>query len=89
MMSPRVTSLVEEEGADVDGAKGDGAEWEGGATDPDCLDLNCALLRLIVVASMAHMKVKWSDAGKGTKKWHIILMRAVGKMSLSRDAKSL
>ena len=89
MMSPRVTSLVEEEGADVDGAEGDGAEWEGGATNPDCLDLNCALLRLIVVASMAHMKVKWSDAGKGTKKWHIILMIAVGKMSLSRDAKSL
>ena len=89
MMSPRVTSLVEEEGADVDGDEGDGAEWEGGATDPDCLDLNCALLCLIVVASMAHMKVKWSDAGKGTKKWHIILMIAVGKMSLSRDAKSL
>ena len=83
MMSPRVTSLVEEEGADVDGAEGDGAEWEGGATDPDCLDLNCALLRLTVAASMAHMKVKWSNAGKGTEKWRKILVIAEGNMSLS------
>ena len=64
MMSPRVTSLVEEEGADVDGAEGDEAKREGGAADPDCLNLNCALSRLTVAASMAHMKVKWSDAGK-------------------------
>ena len=42
MMSLRVTSLVEEEGADVDGVDRDGAEWERGAADPDCLDLNCA-----------------------------------------------
>ena len=48
-MSSSDTSLVEEEGADVDGANQDGAEWEGGATDPDYLDLNCALLHLMIV----------------------------------------
>ena len=48
MMSLSDTSLVEEEGADVDGANRDGAEQEGGATDPDYLDLNCASLRLMV-----------------------------------------
>ena len=37
MMSPRVTSSIEEEGADVDGADRDGAEQEGGATDLDYL----------------------------------------------------
>ena len=78
MMFLSDTSLEEEEGADVDGADQDGEEWEGGATDPDCLDLNYALLRLIVVASMAHMKVKWSDAGKGIEKWHKILVIAEG-----------
>ena len=36
-MSPRVTSSIEEEGADVDGADRDGAEQEGGATDLDYL----------------------------------------------------
>ena len=40
MISPKVTSPEEEEGADVDeaewdGAKRDGAEWEGGATESD------------------------------------------------------
>ena len=35
MMSPSDTSLVEEEGADMDGADQDGAEREGGAADPD------------------------------------------------------
>ena len=39
MMSSSVTSLIEEEGADVDGAKG-----VGGAAVPDHLDRNCALL---------------------------------------------
>ena len=39
MMSSRVTSPVEEEGADVDGADRDEVEREGGATDPDYLDL--------------------------------------------------
>ena len=55
MMSPRVTSLVEDEGADVDGVDRDGAEWVGGAVDPNCLDLNYASLRLTIAASMAHM----------------------------------
>ena len=36
-MSPRVTSSIEEEGADVDCADRDGAEQEGGATDLDYL----------------------------------------------------
>ena len=36
-MSPRVTSSIEEEGADVDGADRDGAEQEAGATDLDYL----------------------------------------------------
>ena len=47
-MSPSDTSLVEEEGADVDGANWDGAKREGGAADPDYLNLNCASLRLTV-----------------------------------------
>ena len=55
MMSPRVTSLVEKKGADVDGADWDGAKQVGGAADPDCLDLNYALLLLTVAASMVHM----------------------------------
>ena len=29
---------------------------------------NCALLHFTVAASMAHMKVKWLDKGKGTEK---------------------
>ena len=55
MLSSRVTSLVEEEGADVDEADRDGVEWVGGVADPDYLDLNYISLRLTVVASMAHM----------------------------------
>ena len=55
MMSPSDTSLIEEEGADVDGADQDGAEREGGATDLDYLNLNCASLHLMVAASMAHI----------------------------------
>ena len=54
-MSPSDTSLIEEEGADVDGEDRDGAEREGGAVDPDYLDLNWALLCLTVAASMAHI----------------------------------
>ena len=73
----------------MDGVDRDGAEREGGATNPDCLDLNCALLRFMVAASMAHMKVKWSYIGKGTEKWRKILVIAEGKMSLSRDTESL
>ena len=67
-MSPNVTSLKEEEGADVDEAKRDGAEWEGGATESVCYDLNSASLRLTIVASMAHMIEKWVEEGKGTEK---------------------
>ena len=55
MMSSRVTSPVEEEGADVDGVDRDGAERDGGVVDPDYLDLNCTSLCLTVVASMAHI----------------------------------
>ena len=54
-MSLKITSLEEEEGADVDGVDRDGAEWVGGAADPDCLDLNCPSLCLMVAASMAHI----------------------------------
>jgi len=54
-MSPRVTSLVAEEGADMDRANQDGAERVGEATDLNCFDLNCALLHLTIAASMAHM----------------------------------
>ena len=68
MMSPSDTSLKEEEGADVDGADRNEAEWEGGATKSDCCDLNYALLRLTIAASMAHMTEKWSEEGKGIEK---------------------
>ena len=89
MMSLSDTSLVEEERADVDGVDRDGAEREGGAADPDYLNLNYASLRLMVVTYMAHMKVKWSNARNETEKWCKILVIAEGKMSLSRDTKSL
>ena len=67
--SSSVTSPIVEEEADVggverDGAERDEAEREGGAVESNCLDRNCASLRFTVVASMAHMKVKWSDKGK-------------------------
>ena len=55
MMSPSDTSLLEEEGTDMDGAERDGVEWEGGAAESDCCDLNCALICLMVAGSMAHM----------------------------------
>ena len=48
MMSPKVTSLEEEEGADVDGAEWDGAEREGGAAKSDCRDRNWASLCLTI-----------------------------------------
>ena len=47
MMSPSDTSLMEDEGADVDGIDQDGAEREGDAAD-SCRDLNYASLRLTV-----------------------------------------
>ena len=89
MTSSRDTSLVEEEGADVDEADWDGAKREGGAAEFDCCDLNCASLRLTVVASMAHMIEKWSEEGKGIEKLHRIRVIAEGKISLSRVTVSL
>ena len=89
MTSPRNTSLVEEEGANVDGVDRDGAKQEGGAAEFDCRDLNCASLHLMVAASMEHMTEKWSKEGKGTEKWHRIYIIAEGKMSLSRVGVSL
>ena len=68
MMSPSITLPIEEEGANVDEAEQDGAEREEGAAKSDCLDQNYASLRFTVAASMAHMKVKWLDKGKGTEK---------------------
>ena len=64
MMSSSDTSLVEEEGADVDGAERDGAEREGGAAEFDYRDLNYASLRLTVAASITHMTEKWSEEEK-------------------------
>ena len=86
-MSPKDTSLKEEEGVDVGRSERDGVGW-GGGVESCCRDLNYASLRFTVVASMAHMKVKGLGAGKGTKKWRKILVIAKGKMSLSRDAES-
>ena len=87
MMSPKDTLFEEEKGTDVSPLERDGVSWEGGV-ESCCCDLNCASLRFTVVASMAHMKVKGSDTGKGMEKWRKILMIAKGKMSLSRDAES-
>ena len=89
MMFPSDTSLVEEEGADVDVAERDGAERKGGAAESNCRDLYCTSLRLMVAASIAYMKENWSEEGKGTKKWHKIRVIAEGKISLSRVAVSL
>ena len=72
----------------MDGAKQDGAEWEGGAVESNYLNRNCASLRFTVAVSMAHMKVKWLDKGKGKEKWRKILVIAKGKMSLLRDTES-
>ena len=87
MMSPKVISPEEEEGADVGRAERDGVGWMGGV-ESCCHDLNCASLRFTVAVSMAHMKVKGSNEGKGTEKWHKILVIAERKMSLSWDAES-
>ena len=84
MIALGITLLAEEEGADVDGAEG-----VGGAADLDCLEQNYALLHLTVAASIAPITWKWSNKGKGIKKWRKILVIAEGKMSLSRVAKSL
>ena len=87
MMSPKDILLVEEEGADVGRAERDRVGREGGV-ESCCHDLNCTSLHFTVAASMAHMKVKGSDAGEGTKKWRKILVIAEVKISLSRDAES-
>ena len=54
MMSPSDTSLVKEEGADVNQANRDGAGWVGAAKSI-CCDLNCTLLQFTVVVSMAQI----------------------------------
>ena len=89
MMSLSDTSLIEDEGEDVDGANQDGAEQEEGAAKSDCCDLNYASLCLTIAASMAYMTEKWSEEGKGTEKWYKICVIAEEKMSLSRVAVSL
>ena len=83
-MSLSATPLVEEEGTDMDGPEG-----VGGATVLDCLDQNCASLCLTVAESMAHIMGKWSEEGKGIKKWYKIRVIVEGKMSLSWVAISL
>ena len=77
MIALRVTPPTEEEGAKVDGAEG-----VGGVADLNCLEQNCTLLLLTVVASIAPITWKWSDKGKGIEKLRKILMIAEGKMSL-------
>ena len=83
MIASRVTTLAKE------GAEVDGIEEVGGAADPNHLERSCALLRLTVAVSMAHITWKWSKMGKGTEKWRKILMIAKGKISLSHVAVSL
>ena len=82
MMSPKDTSLEEEEGADMGRAERDRVGREG-SVESCCHNLNYASLRFTVAVSMAHMKVNGSDAGKGMEKWRKILMIKEGKMSLS------
>ena len=67
-MSQSDTSLVEEEGENMDGVERDGAEREGGAVESICGDLNYASLLLMVAASMAYMIEKWAEEGKWTEK---------------------
>ena len=78
MITSRVTPPAKEKEAEVDGAEG-----VGGAADLDCLEQNYALLHLTVAASIAPITWKWSNKGKGIKKWRKILVIAEGKMSLS------
>ena len=54
MMSPKDTSLEEEEGADVGRAERDGVGQERGV-ESCCRDLNCTLLHFTIAASIAHM----------------------------------
>ena len=51
---------TKDKGAEVDGA----VEAGGVAVSVEgCLERSCAILRLTVAASMAHMNVKWGDLG--------------------------
>ena len=86
-MSPKDILLEEEEGANVGRSERDGVSREGGV-ESCCRNLNCASLCFTVAASVAHMKVKGLDVGKGTEKWLKILVVAKGKMSLSWDTES-
>ena len=61
MMSPSDTSLVEEEGADVDGADRDGAKQEGGVANLDYVGhlwgVGCLFnLRIHLVSYFGHSK---------------------------------
>ena len=84
MIASKVTPPTEEEGMEVDGV-----ERVGGAANLDHLERNYASLHLTVAASIAPITWKWSVKGKGTEKWHKILVIAEGKMSLSQVTESL
>ena len=62
-----MTHLVEEEGADVDGVDRDRAEREGGAIDSYC-DLNYALLRFTLTASIAQICVRSGQTQENGRK---------------------
>ena len=67
----------------------DGVERVRVAVDLDHLKQNCALLRLMVPASISPMTRKGSEEGKQNSKWRKSLVIAEGKMSLSWVAVSL
>ena len=53
-MSPKDTSLVEEEGADIGRAERNGVRWEG-CVESCYRDLNYTSQHFTITASMAHM----------------------------------
>ena len=60
MMASRVTPPAEDKGVEVDGA----VEAGGAAISiRGCLGRSCEILRLTIVALVAHMNVKWGDSG--------------------------
>ena len=67
----------------------DEAKEVGGAAVPDHFERSYASLCLTVAVSMTHITWKWLEMGKGTEKWHEILVIAEGKMNLSWVAVSL
>ena len=81
MTASKVTPPAEEKGVEVDGAEG------VGVTDLDCHEQNYALLRLTVAAFIAPIMWKWSNKGKGTEKWHKILV--IAEELVSPDRKSV